>query len=69
MSLSYIAEIQRAFIDQHGFAPRPDAPNIPAHVPDGEYPMKLRGKLDRVRVVNGYIDCCNFEEAEEDAKR
>lgn len=58
----YIREIQRQLVAHYGFAERPDAPGIPASVPDGEYPMMIDGKLDRVRIEGGNISCCNFEE-------
>ncbi|HSX23225.1 MAG TPA: hypothetical protein VLE97_10680 [Gaiellaceae bacterium] len=58
---SYIREIQRQLVCQYGFAERPDAPGIPADVPDGEYPMTIDGKLDHVRISGGKIHCCNFE--------
>jgi len=57
----YIREIQRQFVEHYGFAERPGAPGIPVDVPDGEYPMMIGGKLDRVRVQHGKLFCCNFE--------
>lgn len=59
----YIQEIQRQLISEYGFAENPDKPGVPLDVPDGEYPMTIEGKLDRVRIVNGFINCCNFDEA------
>lgn len=59
----YIREIQRQFIEHYGFAERSDAPGVPVDVPDGEYPMTIDGKLDRVCVQSGKISCCNFEPA------
>jgi hypothetical protein len=64
----YIREIQRQFVEVYGFPRRV----FPAHVvpsimpaegsvPDGEYPMTIEGKLDRVRVKNGCISCCNHD--------
>jgi hypothetical protein len=58
--LAYIAKIQRLLISQYGFAPRADAPGIPACVPDGDYPMLIEGKHDQVQIKDGYIHCCNF---------
>ena len=58
---SYIREIQRQFVSHYGFDERPDAPGVPVAVPDGEYPMMIEGKLDRVRIQAGKISCCNFE--------
>ena len=60
---SYIREIQRQLVSQYGFAERSDAPGVPVDVPDGEYPMTIDGKVDRVRVEGGKIHCCNFEES------
>jgi hypothetical protein len=60
---AYIKEIQRQFVEVYNFTPRSDAPLIPRNVPDGEYPMAIEGKVDRVRVENGFISCCNFEES------
>lgn len=57
----YIREIQKQLITKYGFPENPDEPGLPLNVVDGEYPMTLFGKHDRVRVVNGSIDCCNFE--------
>lgn len=60
----YIREIQKKFITQYGFAENPDKPGLPIHVPDGEYLMEIDSKLDLVKVVNGYINCCNFDKSE-----
>ncbi len=57
----YIREIQRQWIEVYGFQENPDKPGVPLNVPDGEYPMTIEGKLDHVRVVDGNINCCNFE--------
>lgn len=62
----YIREIQKRFVVDYKFTPRSDAPLIPAHVPDGEYPMTIAGKYDNVRVTNGTIDCCNFDEVNDE---
>ncbi len=58
----YIREIQRQFVEVYGFEEHPDKPGVPRHVPDGEYPMTIEGKLDHVKVEKGKINCCNFEE-------
>lgn len=57
----YIREIQRQLIEKYGFRERPDAPGVPLSVPDGEYPMTIEEKLDRVRITGGRIHCCNFD--------
>jgi hypothetical protein len=53
----YIREVQRQFITVYKFAENPEKPGLPKHVPDGEYPMMIDGKLDRVRVTDGKIHC------------
>ncbi len=60
--LEYINEIQRQFITTYGFAENPDKPGLPLDVPDGYYPMIINRKLDHVRVANGNISCCNFDD-------
>lgn len=58
----YIREIQKQFITVYGYPENPEMPGVPLPgVPDGEYPMTIEGKLDRVRIVNGKINCCNFD--------
>lgn len=57
----YIREIQRQFVVTYGFKARPDAPSVPISVPDGEYPMTIDERIDRVRVIGGEISCCNFD--------
>ena len=59
----YICEIQRQLISVHGFKENPDKPGLPMNVPDGTYPMTIEGKLDRVEIVDGKINCLNFEGA------
>ena len=44
----YVREIQRQLIAVYGYPARADMPGVPAGVPDGEYPMTIEGKLDRV---------------------
>ncbi len=29
--------------------------------PDGVYPMEIDGKIDHVKIVNGSINCCNWD--------
>lgn len=62
MFTAYIQEIQKRFITDFGFKENPEKPGLPMDVPDGEYPMRVNGKLDRVEVINGKIRCCNFDE-------
>jgi hypothetical protein len=60
---AYIREIKKQFRDVYKFVPtNPGAeePNFDK-IPDGEYPMTIEGKLDKVKITNGRIGCCNFE--------
>ena len=57
----YISAVQKGFIEQHGFSENPEKPGIPLDVPDGEYPMEIDGKTDKVKIENGKINCCNFD--------
>ncbi|QQG45583.1 MAG: hypothetical protein HYW89_01505 [Candidatus Sungiibacteriota bacterium] len=59
----YIREIKRQFVEVYGFKPLPNSTKheYNVEVPDGEYPMTIDGKLDKVRIENGGISCCNFE--------
>ena len=59
--LEYISAIQKKLIEEYGFKERPDMPGVPADVRDGTYPMKIKGKLDHVRIEDGKIHCCNFD--------
>jgi hypothetical protein len=60
---SYIDTIKRQLIDQYGFPENPDhAGQVLGDVPDGEYPMIINDKLDNVRIKDGKISCCNFDE-------
>ena len=59
---SYISEIQRQFISVYGFKENPEKAGVPVDVPDGEYPMTIDGKRDKVRISQGKIHCCNFED-------
>ena len=56
----YIRTIQQLLISEFGLAEDPNKPGIPLDVPDGDYPMMIEGKLDRVRVEDGKIYCCNY---------
>lgn len=60
--LEYINAIQQKFITQYGY---PAGPNgCPQGVPDGEYPMEIDGKVDRVRITKGKISCCNWDDGQ-----
>jgi len=56
----YIQAVQKGLIEQHGIAENPDKPGLPLDVPDGEYPTLIDGKIDKVKITNGTISCCNF---------
>ncbi|MDO8507382.1 MAG: hypothetical protein Q7S53_02345 [bacterium] len=59
----YIRKVQRYFIDKLDYPEDPNKPGMPVGVPDGEYPMLIEGRLDKVRIVDGgNISCCNFGE-------
>lgn len=60
----YINAIKRGFRDQIGLTPTGGTKDEPLfdNVPDGEYPLVIEGKRDRVRIVKGKIHCCNFDE-------
>ncbi len=57
---NYIQEIQKQFIKTYGYPENPAKPGVPLGVSDGEYPMTIEGQLDKVRIVDGKISCCNF---------
>lgn len=63
--LEYIRQIKIKFRDQYKFKPARTEGTEPVfavgQIPDGEYPMKIDGKLDKVKVINGAINCCNFD--------
>ena len=60
----YIRAVKRGLRDQHGFRPKEGSTDSEPilDVPDGEYPMTIDGKVDKVRITDGKINCCNFEE-------
>jgi hypothetical protein len=61
----YIREIKRQFRDVYHFVPNGGTEADPTFaegsIPDGEYPMTIEGRLDRVRLEDGAIKCGNFE--------
>ncbi len=60
----YVNAIKRGFRDQIGMVPTGGTQEEPLfdNVPDGEYPMMIEGKRDRVKIIKGKIHCCNFDE-------
>lgn len=61
--IDYINAIKRGFRDQHHFKPTGGTDDEPLfdNIPDGEYPMTIEGRLDKVTIKVGTIDCCNFD--------
>lgn len=62
--LDYIREIKRQLRDVYGFTPSTRSTEhelVFDDVPDGDYPMTIEGKLDKVQVVNGKFRCCQFD--------
>jgi hypothetical protein len=61
----YIRAVKRQFRDVYHFVPVRGTDDDPTFaegaIPDGEYPMVIEGELDRVRIEDGKISCCNFE--------
>jgi hypothetical protein len=64
--LDYIQAVKRQFRDVYGFLPKEDYGDevifAEGQIPDGEYPMTIDGRLDKVRITKGTIYCCNFED-------
>jgi len=59
----YIQAIKRQLRDVYSFTPlvgSTDDEPLFADIPDGEYPMEINGKTDRVRIKSGSISCGNF---------
>lgn len=61
--IEYIREIKRQFRDTYNFKPSRVVDGEPCFdgIPDGEYPMTIDGKMDKVRIIHGTISCCNFK--------
>jgi len=47
-------------VSKYGFEENPEKPGVPIGVPDGEYPMEINGRTDKVIIEKGCINCCNF---------
>ncbi len=58
----YISEIKRQFRDTYNFTPDGGTHDEPTFtsIPDGDYPMTIDGRLDKVKIVGGKIHCCRF---------
>ena len=61
--IDYVRAVKCGLRDNYGFKPKPGSTDKEPllDVPDGEYPMTIEGKLDKIRIVHGSISCCNFE--------
>lgn len=61
----YIREIKKQFRDKYGFTPSRTVGGEPCfdNIPDGNYPMRIEGKIDQVKITNGTISCCNFDKS------
>ena len=60
----YIRLVKCGLRDVHGFVARPGEPaNDPCFdlIPDGEYPLQIHGREDRVRLENGRIICRQWD--------
>ena len=55
----YIDKIQNKLVSQYGFVP--DVRGLTQQVPDGEYPMEIDGRLDRVSIEGVMIHCGRFD--------
>jgi hypothetical protein len=63
--IAYIQAIKRQFRDVYHFVPAyqfgEDLIFDEGQIPDGEYPMTIDGKLDKVEIREGKIYCCRFD--------
>lgn len=58
-----IDAIKRKFIDQYGFPENPNQPGcVQGDVPDGTYPMTIKGKSIKVEIKEGMIHILNANE-------
>lgn len=55
----YIKAIKIKLWKQYHFKPSKMEGDEPCfdNIPDGDYPMVIAGKLDKVRIVKGHIHC------------
>lgn len=65
--LEYIRAVKRALRDQHGEIPSGGTEEDPlfSGLPDGDYPMEINGKIDRVVIRDGKVHCGNVYEMTE----
>lgn len=61
----YVRKIKQGFRDRYGYEPveqrGDDLRFAEGQIPDGEYPMEIDGKVDKVKMIDGKINCCNFD--------
>lgn len=59
----YVSEIRRQLRDVYNFTPTGGTEHEPLfdNIPDGEYPMTIEGKVDKVRTKDNRLYCCNFD--------
>ena len=59
----YIKEIKRQFYKKYKFKPSRIVGDDYCFddIPDGDYPMKIKGKIDYVKIIDGTIECCNWK--------
>lgn len=59
----YIKAIKKKLQTEYGFKPSRVVNGEPCfeNIPDGDYPMEIQGKLDKVKIIDGTISCCNFQ--------
>lgn len=62
--LEYINKVKRGFRDQICLTPTGGTEYEPLFefIAEGDYPMVIDGRKDNIKIINGYISCCNFEE-------
>ena len=67
--IGYVQKVKQGLRDKYGFKPTGGTKQDPIfdNIPDGTYPMKINGKLDNVKVVDGKFHLCNWDE--EDKKK
>ena len=57
--MEYIREVKRQLRDQYKFKPTGGTKEDQTfdHIPDGVYPMLVRGRMDKVRIEGDRIIC------------
>lgn len=57
----YVRAIKRQLIEEHHLPEHPIRRGVPVGVPDNTYPVTIDGRVDYVKIVDGYIEFFNFE--------